>query len=187
MGEGPVQGKEQAGAAERGQPRPRETPRPRERANAQLKTWQSSASSAAAHGAPGNSPRPSSLCSFARRTQDGKGSMQQRILIGITLNPKRRDHERGRFTYPGQSSASAVAAARRSRCPAGGRRGRSSQPITPVTLAAICPVDYRPGGLVRRLPRADHVGRLRPARLSGWKNLKVITMCLVPAAARGGG
>ena len=45
---------------------------PGERANAQLKTWRILASSAAAPGAPGNSPRPSTLWRFTPHKQDEK-------------------------------------------------------------------------------------------------------------------
>jgi hypothetical protein len=48
---------------------------PGERANAQLKTWRTLASSAAAPGAPASSPRPSTYCKSARQTQDEKGSV----------------------------------------------------------------------------------------------------------------
>ena len=52
---------------------------PGERANAQLKTWREfSVSCATAPGGRGNSPKPSTYCSFARPNQDGISSMKGR-------------------------------------------------------------------------------------------------------------
>jgi hypothetical protein len=48
---------------------------PGERANAQLKTWKILRSSAAAHGVPANSPKPSTYCKPVRHKQDKKASV----------------------------------------------------------------------------------------------------------------
>ena len=58
---------------------------PGERANAQLKAWRYSASSAAAPGAPGNSQRPSTYCSSARHNQDGISSLSCWRRISMSL------------------------------------------------------------------------------------------------------
>jgi hypothetical protein len=73
---------------------------PGERANAQLKTWKFSGSSAAAPGAPASSPRPSTYCRCARHNQDGKGSVNSTCNIEAALSKAVRPKTNGIFVGP---------------------------------------------------------------------------------------